>query len=70
MPSMSYCAFENTTIEIWQLISMLKEAVDDMEPIKFNEHENYYFTRMSGLIEKLQNAIGDYNRAFPKFEEK
>ena len=59
-PNMSYCAFENTTLAMEQLIDMM-EAARDEGVAKFingmSRYEADAFRNMYEMCERLQHAI-------------
>jgi len=64
MPSMSYCAFENTCSELSQLKAMVGYAIDDNEPLDLNEYEKPYFDRISDEMAELIELIEQYQTQF------
>jgi len=64
MPSMSYCAFENTAAELQQCQNMIGEAVDDGEPLDLNRYEQPYFDSMKRRCQELIAALEQYEEHF------
>jgi len=64
MPSMSYCAFENTAAELRQCQNMIAEAVDDGEPLDLNRYEQPYFDSMKRRCQELIAALEQYEEHF------
>ena len=50
-PSMSYCAFENTSNHMDQVANMLDEALRENEPLELNRHEQRPY---EGMYEKCR----------------
>ena len=62
MPSMSYCMFENTSLEMQQIVDTMKEAVT-WEDLDLNEYENRAGNKLYdlcvaylNLYEKLEDS--------------
>lgn len=57
-PSMSYCAFENTSNHLDQVSNMLDEALRTNEPLELNRYEQRAYDEMyekcRGLMELLE----------------
>ena len=64
MPSMSYCAFENTSIEIDQLMQMVGGAIDDNEKLDLNRYEARYFSTLQFRLQNLQELLEQYAEHF------
>lgn len=48
MPSMSYCKFENTEIDMRQCVEAMEDA-GDMEDLDMNDYEKRAFARLFNL---------------------
>ena len=59
-PSMSYCAFENTSLHIDQVANMLDEALQENEPLDLNEYEQRAYNRMYEQCRKLMDLLEDH----------
>jgi hypothetical protein len=59
-PSMSYCAFENTSLHLNQVMNMLDEALQENEPLDLNEYEKRAYNRMYEQCRKLMNLLEDH----------
>ena len=46
MPSMSYCMFENTTLEMDQILNSLEEALERGQDLKLSRDEQYAYDRL------------------------
>jgi len=46
MPSMSYCMFENTTLEMDQILNTLEEALERGQDLKLSRDEQYAYDRL------------------------
>jgi hypothetical protein len=46
MPSMSYCMFENTTLEMDQILNSLDEALERGQDLKLSRDEQYAYDRL------------------------
>ena len=46
MPSMSYCMFENTTLEMDQILNTLEEALERGQDLKLSRDERYAYDRL------------------------
>jgi hypothetical protein len=64
MPSMSYCAFENTSGELDQLGDMLERALDSGEPLDLNEYEQRAFENMPSKLRELLKLLEEYEDQF------
>ena len=64
MPSMSYCAFENTSGELDQLVDMLERALDDGEPLDLNEYEQRAFENTPSKLRELLELLEEYEDQF------
>lgn len=65
-PSMSYCAFENTSLHLDQVMNMLDKALQENEPLDLNDYEkrayNYMYEqcrRLMALLEDHQDLLED-----------
>ena len=52
MPSMTYCMFENTEIELGQCVNAMEEA-QSLEELDLNEYEMQAFRRMWSLCREF-----------------
>lgn len=59
-PNMSYCAFENTSHAIDQLIGMLSDAIDEHERLDINRYEQHYFRSMKMRAQRLVTMMEQY----------
>ena len=59
-PSMSYCAFENTSLHIDQVANMLDEALYENEPLDFSDYEKRAYERMYEQCRKLMSLLEDH----------
>ena len=57
MPSMSYCMFENTSLEMQQIVDTMEEAVT-WGDLDLNEYENHARGRLYDLCESYLNLCG------------
>ena len=48
MPSMTYCMFENTELELSQVVGFMEEA-DSFDELDLNQYEKAAFLRMHTL---------------------
>lgn len=46
MPSMTYCMFENTTLEMDQILNTLEEALERGQDLKLSRDEQYAYDRL------------------------
>lgn len=46
MPSMSYCMFQNTTLEMDQILDTLEAALEEGRPLKLSRDEQYAYDRL------------------------
>ena len=60
-PNMSYCAFENTSRAMTQLITMISLAIEDDEPLDFNRDELSYYRSMFNKCQELMELIDQHN---------
>jgi len=68
-PNMSYCAFENTSAAIRQLIGMMADAIDEGEPREMSSwQEKRAFNEMHELIQAFQETLEQYNEHFQEAE--
>ena len=58
MPSMSYCKFENTSIELTQCVDAMENA-RDMDDLDLNLYEQDAYLEMYALCKAY---IGEYER--------
>lgn len=65
MPSMSYCMFENTSIEMGQVIGAMSET-NDIEELDLSEYEQHAFR---ALYEQCQEYIARYRELAAEFIE-
>ncbi len=65
MPSMSYCAFENTSGEMNQVINKMRDA-RDIDDLDMNEYEQRAFR---DLYEQCQEYIVRYRELAAEFIE-
>lgn len=56
-PNMSYCAFENTARAMDQLCQMLESALEDGEPLEFNQYEAPHYRAMFDKCQALMDLI-------------
>ena len=69
-PNMSYCAFENTSRAIRQLMQMIGEAIDEGEPLCMSSRdEKFAFHEMPALLEDLKDMLDQYDEHFAEVEE-
>lgn len=69
-PNMSYCAFENTSQAIRQLMQMIGEAIDEGEPLRMSSrNEKFAFREMPALLEEFQDILDQYDEHFAEVEE-
>ena len=69
-PNMSYCAFENTSRAIRQLMQMIGEAIDEGEPLCMSHrNEKFAFHEMPALLEDLKDMLDQYDEHFAEVEE-
>ena len=69
-PNMSYCAFENTSQAIRQLMQMIGEAIDEGEPLRMSSRdEKFAFHDMPALLEDLKDMLDQYDEHFAEVEE-
>jgi hypothetical protein len=69
-PNMSYCAFENTSQAIRQLMQMIGEAIDEGEPLRMSSrNEKFAFHEMPALLEEFQDILDQYDEHFAEVEE-
>lgn len=59
-PSMSYCAFENTSLHLDQVMNMLDEALQENEPLDLNEYEQRAYNRMYEQCRRLMDLLEDH----------
>ena len=59
-PSMSYCAFENTSLHIDQVANMLDEALQESVPLDFSNYEKRAYERMYEQCRKLMSLLEDH----------
>ena len=52
MPSMSYCMFENTTLEMNQILSKMEDA-ESFADLELNEYEREAFFQLMGQCAKF-----------------
>ena len=65
MPSMSYCAFENTSGEMSQVLNKMSDA-RDIDDLDMNEYEQRAFR---SLYEQCQEYIVRYRQLAAEFIE-
>ena len=65
MPSMSYCMFENTCIELSQCVDAM-ENTNDIEDLDLSSYEQDAFREMYALCKAY---IGEYERIAEEFME-
>lgn len=58
MASMSYCMFENTQIEMEQVVSAMRQA-DSIEGLDFSSYEMSAFEQLNSLCKRYMK---EYNR--------
>lgn len=63
MASMSYCMFENTSIEMLQVVASMEEA-SDIDSLDLNEYEQDAFR---DLFKFCKRYIKEYNRLTEEF---
>jgi len=68
MPSMSYCAFENTTAEMQQCENMIGEAIDDGVPLDLNRYERPFFDNMKERAQQLIALLEQYEDHFAEYD--
>jgi len=54
MPSMSYCMFQNTTLEMDQILDTLDEAFEEGRPLKLSSAEKQAYEQ---LIDQCQRFL-------------
>jgi len=54
MPSMTYCMFENTTLEMDQILDTLEEALEEGRPLKLSADEKQAYEQ---LIDQCQRFL-------------
>jgi len=54
MPSMSYCMFQNTTLEMAQILNTLDEAFEEGRPLKLSADEKQAYEQ---LIDQCQRFL-------------
>jgi len=60
-PNMEYCAFENTSSALDQLIEMVQIAVDEDERLTFtSSDEKHAFYYIRDKLEDLMGALDQY----------
>ena len=59
-PSMSYCAFENTSLHIDQVANMLDEALYESGPLDLSDSEKRAYERMYKQCRKLMSLLEDH----------
>ena len=52
MPSMTYCMFENTELELSQVVGFMEEA-ESFDELELNKHERSAFLRMHKLCREF-----------------
>lgn len=65
MTSMSYCMFENTSIELSQCVDAMENA-NDIEDLDLSSYEQDAFREMYALCKAY---IGEYERIAEEFME-
>ena len=60
MPSMSYCMFENTKTEMYQVVTAMREAFD-FQDLDLNQYEE---AAASGLAVLCRAYLAQYTRLF------
>ena len=60
MPSMSYCMFENTSIEMDQIISKMEDA-ETFADLNLNEYEKAAFFQLMGQCAKFLGYAREMN---------
>jgi hypothetical protein len=68
MSSMTYCAFENSSLELDQLTRMVGDAIDDNEPLDLNRDEQRYFQAMMNRLQTLQELMEQYAEHFENYQ--
>jgi hypothetical protein len=58
---MSYCAFENTELEITQLIGMVSDAIDNDEGLNLNDYEKPAYRRLRRKMAELIKLMNTYD---------
>ncbi len=58
MSNMKYCAFENTSRDLEQVIKLLEENDWDLEDMRKNASSNHEARAMSKLIEQCKTIAG------------
>ena len=61
MPSMSYCMFENTSLEMQQIVDTMEEAMT-WEDLDLNEYENHARKRLYDLCESYLNLYSNLEK--------
>ena len=59
-PSMSYCAFENTSLHMDQVANMLDEALHESGPLDLSDYEKRAYERMYEQCLKLMSLLEDH----------
>ena len=69
-PNMSYCAFENTLAAMRQVMDMLREAIDNGEPLDFSsaEEKRAYEWMAQGEADELVQLLEDYGHMVEEVE--
>ena len=61
MPSMSYCMFENTSLEMQQIVDTMEEAMT-WEDLDLNKYENRARKRLYDLCESYLNLYSNLEK--------
>jgi len=62
MPSMSYCMFENTSMELDQVIEAMENA-ESLDELDLNEHERSAFY---GMYKQARAFLAEHERLLNK----
>lgn len=61
-PSMSYCAFENTSNHMDQVARMLEEALQEGEPLELNRYEQRPYEGMYEKCRALMELLEEHQQ--------
>lgn len=67
-PNMSYCAFENTSRAIDQLIGMLVEATEECEKLDLMDFELKAYNEMRDKLADLAQVMDEYEDMLDEYE--
>jgi hypothetical protein len=57
MANMSYCRFQNTTMDLEACANAIEESIDSGEPMDLSEEEQGAFERMYNLLQGMQQSM-------------